>query len=364
MDLPSSDEIKSIGGGLGMLSPRAPRMGLNTQQRIKSPSPGPQRPNQIKTPRYNSIQTVENGARLVGTSEVGTPISRSTRVSNTPGQSSILDSIPNNKSSIPPAILPNMRTPIPTVFETPEVKEIPVKPRDPFIPSKRNIPDFSKLTDEEKASRWAEFEWQFNQIKDYLPPGTDFKIPNSKENTLGEAQAIYNQYLDNIAKYKFINEECDKNRFYMVLFWAITEIVLILFGISAANGYTNLQIMLSSQYDLLLIRLGEKKWLESGGGGSTSPIYEIVVSSVITLGIFIFFKFVTSMLGPETSNSVSTYLIGEMIRKRQVSKPNTGPLVGVGDILEMLNGLKSTMAGGKGLDVMSMMGNLMGNINI
>jgi hypothetical protein len=414
MELPTEDDIKSmtfLPSNRGILSPRAPRVNFNSHQRITSPTPRNQRQTLVR----GLVDNVQDTNRVVNVRELGTPISDSKAVNLSPKKVSILDSIPDSDTAIPtirinsnvsqvsprspgsvilsgtgtvksPILHSRPRrstTPIVTIEDSPiqertciagpEEKKVHVDPPKPkkkkkrdfedyFSPSKRPIPDYSNLSDINRAKRWAEFEWQFNQIRDHLPPEQDIRSPDMTKESLEECHARYNQYLDNICKYKFINDETDKNRFYLVIFWATTEIILILFGVTMANGYTNLQIMISSQYDLLLMSLGEKKWAESGGGGGGSPIYDMVLSSVITLGIFIFIKYTTSMLGEEASGSISSYLIGEMVRKRQTGKPGSGPLTGVGDILEMLSSLKGSVANGQGFNLENMMG-MMGNMS-
>jgi hypothetical protein len=415
MELPTEDDIKSMNflpSNRGILSPKAPRVNFNSHQRITSPTPRNQRQSLVR----GVVDYVQDGNRIGNVKELGTPISDSKAVNLSPKKTSILDSIPDSDSAIPTIrinsnvshvsprspgssilsgtssrkspVQPRRRTtPIVTIEDSPipetrnQKSKIPEEPKvsepqpqpkkkkkkkknndyDYFCPSTRTIPDYSNLSDINRAKRWAEFEWQFNQIRDHLPSEQEIRSPDMTKESLEECHARYNQYLDNIAKYKFINEESDKNRFYLVLFWATTEIVLIIFGINAANGYTNLQIMLSSQYDLLLMRLGEKRWIESGSGGGGSPIYDMVLSSLITLGIFLFIKFVTSMLGEEESSKISSYLIGEMVRKRQTCKPGAGPLTGIGDVLEMLSSLKGNLSNGQGFNLENMMG-MMGNM--
>jgi hypothetical protein len=250
----------------------------------------------------------------------------------------------------------------PKVEPKPKVK----KTHDYVRPSRRQIPDYSNLDEIETARRWTEFEVNFNKLKIHFPDDYKITMPDRDNESLPVVHARYNQYVENIYKEKFLGEEADKNRFFLVLFWAVIEIVLILIGINA-NGYTALQISLASQYDILLIELGEEKWNRSGGAVSSSPIYDMVVSSLITLGIFLFIKFVTSMLGDDASNSVSSYIIGEMVRNKK-ERGSSGSLVGVRDVLDLLTTLKANVGnggGGFGMDnIMGMMGNLLGNINV
>lgn len=239
------------------------------------------------------------------------------------------------------------------------------KPHSYVRASRRPIPDYSTMDTEEQARRWADFESRFNTLKEHFPEGFELTMPDRNSETLNEVHARYNQFVENIYREKFLSEEADKNRLFLVLFWAAIEIVLILIGVNA-NGYTALQISLASQYDILLIELGEEKWNTSGGGGGNSPIYDMVVSSLITLGIFLFIKFVTSMLGEETSNSISTYIIGEMVRKKK-ERGGSSTLVGVRDVLDLLGTFKENLASGQGMgmeNVMGMFGNLLGNLNL
>lgn len=340
-------------------SPRNPREHLNTNKRINSPSPVTHNRNEI--PTIGNIRNIGNIER--------TPLNLGSRVEIhlTPIKLEETTSIPKFNTPVAKTVTPAPKpipTPVPTPTPTPKIAS-PVKPvstpvPEPKIqkpkqapkkkvyvrPSQRPIPDYSTYSDIDKAKQWAVLDDRFARLKQSLPDDYPIRMPDPEKETLEECHARYNQLIENYQKNKFINDEMDKYRFYLICFWAVIEVVLLLFGVTSANGYTNLQLMMASQYDFTLMELGEQTWEEMGGSSSSSPIYDILSSSVFTMVIFVILKCVTSFLGEEMSNKSTNYIMGKMLENRKAKEGSS--LFGIGDIFNLIGDLKNMTGQGEG----------------
>lgn len=354
--------------GTSVSSPRNPRENLNTTRRVRSPSPprsSPQifsenKPANISTGSAN-LTTIGN-VRNIGEIE-RTPINLGTQVS--------MNLSPIKVEEINP--IPGY--PTPQIKSPPEVKQSPIKtptvkptpnvvPKKTYIrPSLRPIPDYSNHSNLDKIKAWAVLDDRYTRLKESLPDNYPIEMPNSEKESLEECHARYNQLIENYQKRKFVDDEMDKYRFYLVCFWAVIEVVLLLFGVTSANGYTNLQLMMASQYDFTLMELGEQRWEEIGGTSSSSPIYDILSSSVITMVIFIVLKLLTSFLGEEISVKSTNFIMGKMMERHKNKEGTT--LFGIGDVFGLLSELKSAASnqgGDNGGNLMNLISRLAGAI--
>lgn len=345
----SATTIPRWGGGM-VSSPRNPRVNLNTDNRIQTPLP----------PRAGSTTGIRTLGGATGNNVIRTPASYGTEVR--------IDLSPlKDKPIIPPISI----TPVPTPTPAPQQPK-PQPPPPPSSqpkapewvrPSMRPIPDFSNISDIQRVKEWAVLEYQFNTLKEGLPDDYELTFPNPEKETLEVAHARYNQNVENLFHLQFVSEEADKYRFYLICMWAIMEIVLLLFGVTSASGFTNMQFMMINKYDMTLTLLGEKRWEEQGGGTSQSPVYDIVSSSVLMMCIFIGLKLVTSVLGEDLSLQATNFLINKMLnRYKKEGQEGTG-LVGFGDVFGLISDLRTaaTKPGGFSAEnVLSMLGNMVG----
>lgn len=362
-NIPDNTTIPRWNGNT-VLSPRNPRENLNTTRRIRSPSPI-----QRTTPISNvptEIQTIGNIRNIQGVER--TPINLGSQVSInlSPIKLEEMNPIPGYptptiKLPTPPRSTPRS-TPIKTPPVPPKPTPAPPKPQEPtppkatkkpyIRPSKQEIPNYEGYSNLDQIKAWAVLDDRYARIKRSLPENYPVEMPNPEKETLSECHARYNQIIENYQKNKFIDDETDKYRFYLVCFWAVIEVVLLLFGVTSANGYTNLQLMMASQYDFTLMELGEQRWDEIGGVSSKSPIYDILSSSVITMVIFVILKLLTSFLGEEISLKSTNFIMGKMMDRNKAKEGSS--LFGVGDIFGLLSDLRSAAsnpadAGGGGL---------------
>lgn len=328
-------------------SPRNPRANLDSATRIKTPTP--------MSPRVRTFGDTHN-------TTIRTPANLGSEVK-----------IDLSPLKIPPITLTptpvHAPTPVPTPVPThvpkqsvpkPSVPKPAPKPEGWVRPSQRPIPDYSSMSEIDKVKQWAIIEDRFNTLKQGLPPGYEISFPDPNTDTLEQAHARYNQCVENYLKNQFISDEADKYRFYLLCMWAVMEIVLLLFGVTSANGFTNMQYMMISKYDMTLLMLGEQKWDQIGGATSSSPIYDIVSSSVIMMCIFLGLKLITSALGEELSCKATNYMVGKMV-ERYKGKSGSDGLIGVGDIFGLISDLRTAASKPGGLSVDNVLG-MFGNI--
>lgn len=354
----SATTVPRWGGGM-VASPRNPRVNLNTENRIQTPLP-PKATN-------SDIRTI-GGTR--GNSVIRTPASHGTEVH--------MDLSPlKERHVIPPISLTPTPTPPPKqhqpIPQPPTPKPLPTYPPPPppaqpkapqwVRPSLRPIPDFSDISDIERVKQWAVLEYQFNTLKKGLPDGYVLVFPDPEKETLEQAHARYNQNVENLFHLQFVNEEADKYRFYLICMWAVMEIVLLLFGVTSANGFTNMQFMMINKYDMTLTLLGEKRWEEQGGGTSSSPIYDIVSSSVLTMCMFIGLKLVTSALGEDLSLKATNFIMNKLCSRYKKEGQDGNGLVGFGDVFGLISELRTAASKPGGFsaeNVLGMIGNVIG----
>lgn len=356
----SATTVPRWGGGM-VASPRNPRVNLNTDNRIQTPLPP-------KAGSSTGIRTIGGGVPAHN-SVIRTPASYGTEVKME------LSPLKNNptKPVIPPIVL--TPTPTPTPHQTPKPPPSsksypppppPVQPSQPKAPewvrpSLRPIPDFSNISDIQRIKEWGALEYKFNTLKKGLPDGYVLTFPDPEKETLEQAHARYNQNVENLFHHQFVSEAADKYRFYLICMWAIMEIVLLLFGVTSANGFANMQFMMINKYDMTLTLLGEQQWEEQGGGTSSSPIYDIVSSSVLMMCIFIGLKLVTSALGDDLSTKATNFIIQKMLNKYKKEGQEEHGLVGFGDVFGLIGDLRAAASKPGGFsaeNVLSMLGNI------
>lgn len=347
-NIPDNTTIPRWNGNT-VLSPRNPRENLNTNRRIRSPSPI-----QKSSPPSNEIKTIGNIHDMQSIER--TPVNLGSRVSVNLSPIKLEEINPIPGYPTPTIKLPTPPKASPIISQDPKTPQVnkehiqnqekPSQPRTtkknrkPYIrPSQQPIPDYSNYSNLDQIKAWAVLEDRYTRIKRSLPDDYPVTMPNPEKETLSECHVRYNQLIENYQKNKFIDDETDKYRFYLVCFWAVIEVVLLLFGVTSANGYTNLQLMMASQYDFTLMELGEQRWDEIGGVSSSSPIYDILSSSIITMVIFIILKLLTSFLGEESSTKSTNFIMGKMMERHKAKEGSS--LFGVGDIFGLLADLRN-----------------------
>lgn len=203
-----------------------------------------------------------------------------------------------------------------------------------------NIPDYSGLTEIQKASVRADFRAKFGILQNAW---RDIKIaPPGDDAPLEVWAAAYNKYLFNIK----VAGSVDRNKvFLVVIFLAFEAFCTKYLGLNA-SGYTKCQLKSMSRYEYLLISLGEK-W-ETPSESSWPVEVRIILLALINGVIFILVKTFCSWLGPEAADGIVDMISGFV----SGGKPSVLPPGG--DTKD----IPGAPSGGGGFDLVSMLGSL------
>ena len=208
-------------------------------------------------------------------------------------------------------------------------------PEPAFIPLKKNkdgIPDYSVLDTVQQAAKWSEFEVKFNILRENNPTYL-ITLPDRNNETLEEVFVRHREYVKHIAKSEFVDECVEEYRAYLIIVWALIELLCSkMLLIPSAGGYFLFQLTRFKKYEGLLVQLGEQGWTESKGK-SSSPLWSIIFSSVVTAVVFILVNFLLGSLGNGISREVSDKAIAFLLGER--SEEEEG---GLTDIIRQLTG--------------------------
>lgn len=300
--------------------------------RNMTPSNSPAPPASPASPTSPGLPTLPTGKRLINTAKPKVVIS------TVPEDSDEDDVYPYNDNVTP--IYPN------------NTESIRRKPEPAFIPLPKNkdgIPDYSSLDVVQQAAKWSEFEVKFNTIRE-ANPTYEITLPDRNNETLEEVYVRHREYVKHIAKSEFVDECVEEYRAYLIIVWGLIELLCSkLLVIPSAGGYFVFQLARFKKYEGLLVQLGEQGWSESKGK-SASPLWSIILSSIVTAVVFILVNFLLGSLGNGISREVSdkaiAFLLGERVEEEEggiadMIRQLTG---GTGDLSSVLDTIRG-MAG-------------------
>jgi hypothetical protein len=230
-----------------------------------------------------------------------------------------------------------------------------------FFLSDRKIPNFSNLTETEVSQMWTNLEHDFNKIRK-LNPDNEITMPDPETETLQQAVARKNQFLYEMRKDDFIEGKVDEYQMGMLIMWIITEVILIYFFKINANGYTDLQMQCSSQYDRLLLEMGEEKWKRQGRQVKQDPAYALVTSSLKIAGLYAGLRFLTDKLPPQIGEKACQFAVQKLTKNKKEGGGFSGALSGIKDLVDTFQEVKNQL--NEGGDMMGLLGNLMGKITL
>lgn len=231
-----------------------------------------------------------------------------------------------------------------------------VKNKRRFHLSERRIPDFSDLDETEISQMWTNLEHDFNKIR-RLNPDSEISMPDPDTESLEQATARKNQFLFEMRKDEFIEGKVDEYQMGLLIMWIVTEIVLIYFFHINANGYTDLQMMCSSQYDRILLEMGEEKWKKQGRRVKSDPGYTLVTSSLKIAGLYAGLRFLTARLPPDFAEKACQFAVKKLTKSKKEGGGFGGALSGIKDFVDTFQDLKTQMTDGG--DMMGLVGNMM-----
>lgn len=218
------------------------------------------------------------------------------------------------------------------------------------------IPNYDEMTKAEQAQRWTEFEMKFNDIRDYFED-YEISLPDRNKETLTEVHARYRQFVLNIHKKRYIDEEISEKKAIMIIIWVVVDLILDFFGINI--GYAKLQMRMYCRYRHCLKMLGEEMW-EAEGGGRPDPMWTIIKMNLYTSGVAIVLGLVKKLTKWEVNpDSVMEFIFG-VKPGDEASFANDG----ANDGINIAEAAKAFTGGGGGITgLMSGLGSLFSGMN-
>jgi hypothetical protein len=154
--------------------------------------------------------------------------------------------------------------------------------------------DMPKLTQEKKiedAKKKADYRVKFSILREAYP---QMDIPEPKEDeSIDEIEAGYKQYVKRI----HVESSVEQNKIYLLILWLIIDVVGTRFFKLPFNGrYVKSQFKYMQKYQMLLIELGERSYVEGTGEGW--PVeFRLLAMAVFHGVIFALVQMLASKLG-------------------------------------------------------------------
>jgi hypothetical protein len=178
----------------------------------------------------------------------------------------------------------------------------------PTLP-KINVPDYSTLTNLEKAHYRAQFTTQFGILRNNWP---NYHIPDIDPNSsLEEIHAQYDVY----RKHLQITYDVNQYKMYLAFFWMAIELVLTnILGLKV-GGFCISQLMSMQHYHHILMELGEENYQASSEGiggyrSSWSPITNLLYVTLVNAVVFILLKMASNYFSAETQQAIMNFING------------------------------------------------------
>jgi hypothetical protein len=150
--------------------------------------------------------------------------------------------------------------------------------------------------------------------KDY--PDTEFPEPE-EDASLEELESTYTEYV----RYIKVNDSTDTYRYMLIFSWVIIELVLTQLLDLNCGGYALLQLKKMNSYENALSRMGENS--VKTGGSSRSPELTLIISSAITMVMFMLMKWLSSYIGDSASENVMDKILPYLVGGPPGSRPGT-----------------------------------------
>lgn len=164
-------------------------------------------------------------------------------------------------------------------------------------PKLPQIPRYDHLTPAEQSSIRAEFRIKFNMLRTNWPTFTIPELPDSLP--LEQWYIEYSKYIQHI----HISNSAEKYRFIMVFVFLGMELGVTKFLGIDASEFAVTQLKSMSNYDRMLIELGEKYY--SANGSSQWPVeITLIFSAGFNLLIFLALKWLSSKVGPDAAKGI------------------------------------------------------------
>lgn len=229
-------------------------------------------------------------------------------------------------------------------------------PEPAYVPLPKNkdgIPDYSSLDPVQQAAKWSEFEVKFNILREHNPTYL-ITLPDRNNETLEEVHVRHREYVKHVAKSEFVDDCVEEYRAYLIIVWGLIELLCSkMLLIPSAGGYFLFQLSRFKKYEGLLVQLGEQGWSESKGK-SSSPLWSIIFSSVVTAVVFILVNFLLGSLGNGLSREVSdkaiAFLLGERVDEEEggltdIIRQLTGGTGDLGSVIDTIRGMAGFFGG-------------------
>ena len=183
----------------------------------------------------------------------------------------------------------------------------------------RPMPDYDSMSAEDREDARTELCVQLGILRKNYP---EYNIPLvPREQTVQSLFRTYNRWLKQIT----VDESADGYKVYLVIMWLGIE----LFGSRILGmdmvGFALNQLSMMSKYSKMLIELGERSF--NPISPSWPPEVRILVMSLINAVVFIIFKYISGILGPDVAKSVQSALSGMMDTDRKVGDEGVAGLI-------------------------------------
>jgi chemotaxis protein histidine kinase CheA len=199
------------------------------------------------------------------------------------------------------------------------------------------IPDYNAMTPLMQKEWREEFRIKFGILRRNFK---EYDIPPLDENEpLEHIHARYDRYIRHI----HISGAADSYRNYLLIYFIILEVIATqLLGLPA-NGYTMAQLNNMTNYERMMLELGEK-WYQPEG--EEWPVeYRLVFASLFNLLLFIIMRWLGKFVGDGVAQMIINTVIGN------VGTSNSNPEETFQNPEEASN-----VGGGKGMDLGSLIG--------
>lgn len=213
-----------------------------------------------------------------------------------------------------PTVTPSLITsppasaPIPIPIPTPTPTPAPIVPPQVTSPkSSAPLPNQEFISEEDAkanhekriqdAKDRADYRVKFSILREAYP---QMKIPEPNEDeTIDEVKAAYKQYVKRI----HVESSVEQNKIYLLILWLIIDVVGTRFFRLPFHGrYVKSQFKYMQKYQILLIELGERSYVDGSGEGW--PVeFRLLAMAVFHGVIFALVQILASKLGGGSANN-------------------------------------------------------------
>lgn len=181
--------------------------------------------------------------------------------------------------------------------------------------AKIKIPDYESMTVAERREQRSQLLLKLNIVSER---NTGYTLPNFAEHPeISETDLFL--YHQGFLTYMSVTGAISRNKIIWILGCLGIELLCVKMGFVSVKGFTNMQMKNSLETEMLLIQMGCQTITSNGVMQSDwPPVLQIIVSTVVSLLIFIVLRLILRHLGlDETMASMGTSTIYDYLSGRK-----------------------------------------------